>query len=50
MTNSDVVFLPPPKPHPLAALVRRPAFWVWVLILALRFGSRPTASASTTRI
>ena len=33
MTNSDVVFLPPPKPHPLVALVRRPAFWVWVLIL-----------------
>ena len=26
-------FLPPPKPHPLVALVRRPAFWVWVLIL-----------------
>ena len=33
MTNSDIVFLPPPKPHPLVALVRRPAFWVWVLIL-----------------
>ena len=27
-------FLPPPKPHPLAALVRRPAFWAWVLIAA----------------
>jgi len=33
MTNSDIVFLPPPKPHPLVALVRRPVFWVWVLIL-----------------
>jgi len=34
MLNSDTVFLPPPKAHPLAALLRRPAFWVWVCILA----------------
>ena len=31
--TSPTGFLPPPKPHPLVALVRRPAFWVWVLIL-----------------
>ena len=34
MMNSDTAFLPPPKAHPLAALLRRPAFWVWVCILA----------------
>ena len=31
--TSPTGFLPPPKPRPLVALVRRPAFWVWVLIL-----------------
>ena len=34
MTHSDVVYLPPPKRHPLATLVRRPVVWIWVLILA----------------
>ena len=34
MMTSDTVYLPPPKAHPLVALVRRPAFWVWILILA----------------
>ena len=34
MQNSDTVFLPPPKAHPLAALLRRPAFWAWVFMLA----------------
>jgi uncharacterized membrane protein len=32
--DSDTVFLPSPKPHPVAAILRRPAFWAWVFMLA----------------